>query len=95
MTEGAKNTAMPTPPEDPFEKTFRLVCRLDDAEIDYVRDTTEWITRCVRRVLTLDPSASVDEVTTTVLDMSSHGRWRLMKPEIVGDQLLPIASPHS
>lgn len=87
---------MPTPPEDPFEKTFRLVCRLDDDEIDYVRDTSEWITRCVRRVLALDPSASVNEVTTTVLDMSSHGRWRLMKPEIVGDQLaFPIASPHS
>ena len=86
---------MPTPPEDPFERTFRLVCRLDDAEIDYVRDTSEWITRCVVRVLALDPSASVDAVTTTVLDMSSHGRWRLMKPEIVGDQIaFPIASPN-
>jgi len=83
---------MQTSPEDRFEKTIRLVCRLDDAEIDYVRDTAEWIVRCVRRVLELDPGASVDEVTTTVLDMSSRGRWRLMKPEIVGDQLaLPIA----
>ena len=86
---------MTTAPEDPFEKTFRLVCRLDDAEIDYVRDTSEWITRCVRRVLERDPAASVDEVTTTVLDMSSRGRFRLMKPEIVGDQLaLPIAAPN-
>ena len=83
---------MTLPPENPFEKTFRLVCRLDDSEIDYVRDTAEWIVRCVRRVLERDPQASVDEVTTTVLDMSSHGRWRLMKPEVVGDQLiLPIA----
>lgn len=82
------------PPEDRFEKTFRLVCRLDDAEIDYVRDTSEWIVRCVKRVLEIDPSASADEVTTTVLDMSSRGRWRLMKPEMVGDQLaLPVASP--
>ncbi|MGZ5129701.1 MAG: hypothetical protein ACXWCU_00125 [Caldimonas sp.] len=84
------------PPDDPFEKTFRLVCRLDDAEIDYVRDTSEWIVRCVKRVLEMDPSASADEVTTIVLDMSSRGRWRLMKPEIVGDQLaLPVASPPS
>ena len=36
-----------TNPEEPFEKTFRLVCRLDDADIDYVRDTAEWIRRCV------------------------------------------------
>ena len=86
---------MPTPPaEDPFEKTFRLVCRLDDAEIDYVRDTSEWIARCVKRVLELDPSADARDVTTTVLDMSTRGRWRLMKPEIVGDQLaLPF--PHA
>jgi len=73
--------------DDPFEKTFRLVCRLDDAEIDYVRDTSEWIARCVKRVLELDPSADAQAVTTTVLDMSTRGRWRLMKPEIVGDQL--------
>ena len=86
---------MTLPPENPFEKTFRLVCRLDDSEIDYVRDTAEWIVRCVRRVLERDPQASVDEVTTTVLDMSSHGRWRLMKPEVVGDQLLLPIAPQS
>jgi hypothetical protein len=85
---------MASPAEDPFEKTFRLVCRLDDSEIDYVRDTAEWIARCVTRVLALDPSASAHEVTVTVLDMSTRGRWRLMKPEVVGDQLaLPIAPP--
>jgi hypothetical protein len=85
---------MTTSAEDPFEKTFRLVCRLDDSEIDYVRDTAEWIARCVRRVLQLDPAAGADEVTAIVLDMSSRGRWRLMKPETVGDQLaLPIAPP--
>ena len=38
----------------PFEKTFRLVCRLDDADIDYVRDTAEWIRRCVARALELE-----------------------------------------
>ena len=28
-----------TSPEEQFEKTFRLVCRLDDADIDYVLET--------------------------------------------------------
>jgi hypothetical protein len=85
---------MTLPVEDHFEKTFRLVCRLDDSEIDYVRDTAEWIARCVNRVLALDPCANADEVTALVLDMSARGRWRLMKPEIVGDHLaLPIAPP--
>ncbi|MDQ6684863.1 MAG: hypothetical protein M3Z16_07030, partial [Pseudomonadota bacterium] len=63
-------------PESPFEKTFRLVCRLDDSEIDYVRDTAEWIARCVSRVLTLSPQTSATEITPLVVDMSTRGRWR-------------------
>jgi len=71
----------------PFEKTFRLVCRLDDADIDYVRDTAEWIRRCVARVLELNPSATADDATPLVVDMSTRGRWRLMRPEIVAEQM--------
>jgi hypothetical protein len=79
--------------DEPFEKTFRLVCRLDDADIDYVRDTAEWIRRCVARILELHPEATVDDATPLVLDMSTRGRWRLMRPEIVAEQLalVPIA----
>ena len=70
-----------------FEKTIRLTCRLDDSEIDYVRDTAEWIARCVRRVLALNPTLTASAVTPSVLDMSRHGRFRLMKPESVAEQL--------
>ena len=76
-------------PEEAFEKTFRLVCRLDDADIDYVRDTTEWIGRCVARVLALHPSASAVDVTPVVVDMSTRGRWRLSRPETMAEQLTP------
>ena len=80
--------------EDPFEKTFRLTCRIDDADIDYVRNTAEWIARCVARTLARNPSASADEVVPIVVDMSIRGHWRLMAPETVGDQLaLPIPQP--
>lgn len=83
--------ALPEPPEDPFEKTFRLVCRLDDADIDYVRDTAEWIARCIARTLAVNPTATADDVTPIVVDMSTRGRWRLMRPETVGEQMaLPI-----
>ncbi|HEY2189155.1 MAG TPA: hypothetical protein VGH48_11395 [Caldimonas sp.] len=77
----------------PFEKTFRLVCRLDDADIDYVRDTAEWIRRCVTRILELNPTATADDATPVVVDMSTRGRWRLMRPEIVAEQiaLVPAA----
>ena len=76
-----------TKPQEQFEKTIRLVCRLDDADIDYVRDTAEWIRRCVKRVLEIHPEASAADATPVVLDMSTRGRWRLMRPEIVAEQL--------
>ena len=76
-----------TKPEEQFEKTFRLVCRLDDADIDYVRDTAEWIRRCVTRTLVVNPTATAGEVTPIVVDMSTRGRWRLMRPETVAEQL--------
>ncbi len=82
-----------TTPEEQFEKTFRLVCRLDDADIDYVRDTAEWIRRCVSRTLVVNPTATADEVTPIVVDMSTRGRWRLMRPETVGEQLVLRVPP--
>ncbi len=83
-----------TTPEEQFEKTFRLVCRLDDADIDYVRDTAEWIRRCVARALAVNPAATGDDVTPIVVDMSTRGRWRLMRPETVAEQLsLPVPPP--
>jgi len=78
----------------PFEKTFRLVCRLDDADIDYVRDTAEWISRCVARTMALDTAAKAAEVTPVVIDMSTRGHYRLMKPETVAEQLA-LAVPNS
>ena len=85
---------MTEPIEEQFEKTFRLVCRLDDADIDYVRDTAEWIRRCVARTLEVNPASNADEVTPIVVDMSTRGRWRLMRPETVAEQLaLPQAAP--
>lgn len=87
----APGVEMTEPTEAPFEKTFRLVCRLDDADIDYVRDTAEWIRRCVARTLQLNPSTHADDVTPIVVDMSTRGRWRLMRPETVAEQLaLPV-----
>ena len=86
---------MDTSSEDRFEKTFRLVCRLDDSDIDYVRDSAEWIARCVGRVLKVNPAATARDVTPIVVDMSLLPRWRLMKPETVAEQLaLPLPDGH-
>jgi hypothetical protein len=58
-----------------------------------VRDTAEWIHRCVDRVLAVNPSATANDVTPIVVDMSTRGRWRLMRPETVGEQIALPAPP--
>lgn len=80
--------------DDRFEKTMRLVCRLDDQDIDYVKDTGEWIRRCIVAAVAQNPALTEAGLTPTVLDMSLRGRYRLMKPEIVAAQLaLPMTQP--
>ncbi len=85
---------MPADDADRFEKTMRLVCRLDDADIDYVKDTGEWIRRCIAAAVIHNPMLCEAELTPMVLDMSLRGRYRLMRPEIVAAQLAtPMTQP--
>jgi hypothetical protein len=70
-----------------FERTERIpVERVQTAE-EYVRDTDEWIARCVARVLTLDPIIKAEEARRSVGDLAALERWRLMKPEAAAEQL--------
>ncbi len=78
-----------------FERTERIpVERMQTAE-EYVRDTDEWIARCVARVLQLDIIIKADEARRSVTDLAALERWRLMKPEAAADQLYtPIKPRH-
>jgi len=70
-----------------FERTERIpVERVQTAE-EYVRDSDEWIARCVGRVLELDPIIKADEARRSVTDLAALERWRLMKPETAAEQL--------
>jgi hypothetical protein len=76
-----------------FERTERIpVERMQTAE-EYVRDTDEWIARCVARVLQLDPIIKSDEARRSVTDLAALERWRLMKPEAAADQLYTPIKP--
>jgi len=57
------------------------------------RHTAEWIRRCVGRALAVNPTATATDVTPIVVDMSTRGRWRLMRPETVGEQLALSVPP--
>jgi hypothetical protein len=70
-----------------FERTERIPVERVQTAGEYVRDSDEWIARCVARVLQLDPIIKADEARRSVADLAQLDRWRLMKPEAAADQL--------
>ncbi len=76
-----------------FEQTERIPVERLQAAGDYVRDTDEWIARCVGRVLQLDPIIKADEARRSVTDLAELERWRLMKPEAAAEQLYTPIKP--
>jgi len=76
-----------------FERTERIPVERIQAPGEYVRDTDEWIARCVARVLALDPIIKPEEAHRSVGELAQHERWRLMKPEAAADQLYTPIKP--
>jgi hypothetical protein len=79
--------------ESLFERTERIPVERVQAAGEYVRDTDEWIARCVGRVLELDPIIKADEARRSVTELASLERWRLMKPEAAAEQLYTPIRP--
>ena len=85
--EAAQRHDRAAEPNERFERTERIpVERVQTAE-EYVRDSDEWIARCVARVLELDPIIKADDARRSVTDLAALERWRLMKPEAAAEQL--------
>ena len=78
-----------------FERTERIPVERIQAAGEYVRDTGEWIARCVGRVLQLDPIIKADEARRSVTDLAELERWRLMKPETAAEQLYTPIKPRA
>jgi hypothetical protein len=76
-----------------FERTERLPVERIHAAGEYVRDSDEWIARCVARVLTLDPIIKAEEARRSVGELAELERWRLMKPEAAAEQLYTPIRP--
>ena len=60
-----------------------------------MRDNDEWIDRCLRRVLELDPIIRADEARRSVGELAGLERWRLMKPEAAAEQLYTPIRPNT
>ncbi len=63
--------------------------RLDTAgaTFPYVYETSEWLHRCARRILELDPELDPIAAMHVVDGMAMSSRWRLMLPEAVAEAL--------
>ena len=81
--------------ESDFERTERIPVERAQAPGEYVRDTDEWIARCVARVLDLDPIIKRVDAHRSVSELAALERWRLMKPEAAADQLYTPIRPRS
>ncbi len=79
--------------EAPFERTERIPVERIQTAGEYVRDTDEWIARCVARVLALDPIIKAEEAHRSVGELAGLERWRLMKPEAAAEQLYTPIRP--
>ncbi len=95
VTEHSHPAAMDASPESSFERTERIPVERLTAAGDYVRDDAEWIERCLRRVLELDPIIRADEARRSVTELAGLERWRLMKPEAAANQLYTPIRPNS
>ncbi len=99
LDNGSRTGALGRPPAGPseprFERTERIPVERLTTGGEYVRDNDEWIERCLRRVLELDPIIRADEARRSVTELAGLERWRLMKPEAAADQLYtPIRPSH-
>ncbi len=79
--------------ESSFERTERIPVERVQVGGEYVRDNDEWVARCVRRVLELDPIIKADEAHRSVAELADLERWRLMKPEAAAEQLYTPIKP--
>ncbi len=63
--------------------------RLDEAGAvyPYVNTTSQWIHRCAKRMLELDPDLDPLAAMHAVDGMATSPRWRLMLPEAVAEAL--------
>ncbi len=81
--------------ESSFERTERIPVERLTTGGEYVRDNDEWIARCLRRVLELDPIIRNDEASRSITELAGLERWRLMKPEAAADQLYTPIKPNT
>ncbi len=79
----------------PFEKTTRLPPSWNLGAADYVKDTPEWIARCLARVQALDPMLHGAEAEAAVGELSRLERWRVLAPEAAAEQLYTPVKPRS
>jgi len=79
--------------ESDFERTERIPVERVQAPGEYVRDSDEWVARCVARVLELDPIIKREEAQRSVSELAELERWRLMKPEAAAEQLYTPIRP--
>jgi hypothetical protein len=70
-----------------YDRTQVMPTDWGAADQGYVKDTDEWVERCLARVMALDVVLKTEEARPIVLELSTRDRWRVLAPEAAAEQL--------
>lgn len=75
------------PTDSGYDRTQVLPNDWSQVDAGYVKDSDEWVARCLARVMSLDVLIKSDEARAVVVELATRERWRVLAPEAAADQL--------
>ena len=70
-----------------FDQTLTQPSRWDQDGSEYVRSNIDWVARCSKRLVGLNPGLSVEQALDLARDLSLDDALRARGPELVAEDL--------
>ena len=70
-----------------FDQTLTQPSRWDQDGSEYVRSNIDWVARCSRRLVGLNPGLSAEQALDLARDLSLDDTLRARAPELVAEDL--------
>jgi hypothetical protein len=79
--------ARPTPMNTSFDQTHPHHSRWDQEGAEYVRSNMDWVARCSKRLVGLNPGLVAEQALDLARDLSLDDSLRARSPELVAEDL--------
>jgi hypothetical protein len=71
----------------PFDQTHPQPSRWDQEGCEYVRSNIDWVARCSKRLVGLNPGLTAEQALDLARDLSFDDTLRARTPELVAEDL--------